>query len=294
MNLNCSAKMVKYLMISFNLFFVITGIILLGIGVTVKTAYSQYHTFLDDKYFSLPNMLIATGAIIFFVSFCGCCGALKESWLLTGIFAILLIVIFIFELSIGIAGFALKNRTYDYLEKELMSNMNYYNQSEKFVKKMWDTVQDDFKCCGVNNYSDWKNVFPYGDLPISCCPRTSAVGVFYCNSNLHMTTLSRTARQAPPALPVVSPHPEISEPNPTTVPIFKKNETTTELGATGIPFFSTTHPYKQGCAPAFSSYIKEHASDLAAVGIVLALIQILGIAFAFYLTKKLRNGYYSA
>lgn len=97
-----SAKTIKYLMFAFNFVFVvstpphsapkqppfcaqITGIIIIGVGATVKTVYSEYADFLDTQYFSLPNMLIATGALIFLVSFFGCCGAIKENWILLAI-----------------------------------------------------------------------------------------------------------------------------------------------------------------------------------------------------------------
>lgn len=57
----------------------ITGIVLLAIGATIKAVYMGYHVFLDDRYFSAPNLLIAVGLIILLVSFLGCCGAVKEN-----------------------------------------------------------------------------------------------------------------------------------------------------------------------------------------------------------------------
>ena len=52
---------------------------LLSIGATIKAVYNDYHHFLDDRYLSAPNLLIAVGAIILLVSFLGCCGAVKEN-----------------------------------------------------------------------------------------------------------------------------------------------------------------------------------------------------------------------
>lgn len=71
------------IIIVFNIFlsfFQITGIIILSVGVSVKAYYSDYSTFLDTKYFSTPNLLIAIGAIIFLISFLGCYGAIKENY----------------------------------------------------------------------------------------------------------------------------------------------------------------------------------------------------------------------
>ncbi|KAL1488493.1 hypothetical protein ABEB36_014959 [Hypothenemus hampei] len=138
MNLSCSSKMIKYLMFAFNLFFVISGIIIIAVGATVKTVYTEYEDFLSYKYFSLPNMLIATGAFIFVISFFGCCGAIKESWIMLGIFSILLCIIFIFEFACGIAGYVLRDQTASYLEETLRQNIKTYNNGTGHV---WDLIQ---------------------------------------------------------------------------------------------------------------------------------------------------------
>lgn len=57
----------------------ITGLVLLSVGAAIKAVYYGYHVFLDDQYFSAPNLLIAVGLIILLVSFLGCCGAVKEN-----------------------------------------------------------------------------------------------------------------------------------------------------------------------------------------------------------------------
>jgi hypothetical protein len=58
----------------------VTGLVLLSIGAAIKAVYSDYqHHFLDDRYLSAPNLLIAVGSIILLVSFLACCGAIKEN-----------------------------------------------------------------------------------------------------------------------------------------------------------------------------------------------------------------------
>lgn len=58
----------------------ITGIIILSIGATVQGVYRGYDHFLDDKFFSVPALLIAIGIIIFCISIFGCIGAAKENY----------------------------------------------------------------------------------------------------------------------------------------------------------------------------------------------------------------------
>ncbi|XP_030759335.1 CD63 antigen-like isoform X2 [Sitophilus oryzae] len=170
----------------------ITGIIILAVGATVKTVYTEYSYFLDDKYFSLPNMLIATGAIIFFISFFGCCGAFKESWVMLSIFSVLLVVVFIFEFSAGIAGYVLRDKTISYLENTLQENLKSYNSS---THDIWDLIQSKFECCGATSYEDWSTVLSGYQLPVSCCPEKSGTtGVFYCNSYTTSATTTSTTQ----------------------------------------------------------------------------------------------------
>jgi len=57
----------------------VTGIVLLIVGGVIQGLYENYSSLLDDRFFSAPALLIAVGAIVFIVSFFGCCGAVKEN-----------------------------------------------------------------------------------------------------------------------------------------------------------------------------------------------------------------------
>lgn len=55
------------------------GFLLISIGTTVVTIYSDFNGFLDEYYFSPAKLTTAIGIIILLVSFFGCIGALKQS-----------------------------------------------------------------------------------------------------------------------------------------------------------------------------------------------------------------------
>ncbi|KAJ8913847.1 hypothetical protein NQ315_003756 [Exocentrus adspersus] len=190
MNMACSNRAIKHTMFVFNFIFVITGVAILAVGASVKAHYYPYDTFLDGSYFSLPNMLIATGSFIFFISFLGCYGAIKENWITLMAFSVLMAIIFIFELSVGIAGYVLRDKTSNYIETKLYDTITKY-EADISISKMWDAVQQDFECCGVVNSTDWETPFKTKLLPISCCPQTKGIiGAFYCNSNAPPVTES--------------------------------------------------------------------------------------------------------
>ncbi|ERL84930.1 hypothetical protein D910_02353 [Dendroctonus ponderosae] len=140
----------RFLLIIFNFFFVLTGVIVISVGISTKAYFNEFDDLLNDKYFYISDVFIVVGVIIFFISFFGCCGAAKENACLTTTFSTLLIVIFILEALVGIGA---------------------------------------LKCCGVDSSGDWKNVsipnrIVDSNLPLSCCNiAPGTVNPFTCNAN---------------------------------------------------------------------------------------------------------------
>jgi len=56
-----------------------SGILIIGLGTTIHAIYNHFDSFLEDRFFSPANLLIAVGCIVFIVAFFGCCGAARES-----------------------------------------------------------------------------------------------------------------------------------------------------------------------------------------------------------------------
>nr|BAL70289.1 tetraspanin [Meteorus pulchricornis] len=170
LKLPLGSRCIKYLMFIFNLLFVITGIILISIGVTIRAAYDDYQHLLDEKFFSVPTLLVTVGSIIFFIAFFGCCGAVRENYCMIITFTTLLVLIFILELSAGIAGYVLRNDAYAVIESKMKSTMAGYNDTKTYAKT-WDELQTKLECCGIRNGSDWATLSDIHQVPTSCCKR---------------------------------------------------------------------------------------------------------------------------
>ncbi|OXU28496.1 hypothetical protein TSAR_015839 [Trichomalopsis sarcophagae] len=188
LRLSTSSQLIKYLMFIFNLIFVpallafqlITGIILLSIGSVIHGVYHDYQHFLDDRFFSVPSLLIAIGSIIFFIAFFGCCGAIKENYCMIVTFATLMVLVFILELSAGISGYVLRNDATEVLSEKMKKSMENYNKTNVETYVIWDQIQQEvriqansFECCGTDKPEDWltelKNQSDPDSLPMTCC-----------------------------------------------------------------------------------------------------------------------------
>ena len=64
----------------------LSGAAVLGIGIWTKIDPGQFDSFLGDTGYSISAyILIGAGAVVMFVGFFGCCGAIKESRVLLGL-----------------------------------------------------------------------------------------------------------------------------------------------------------------------------------------------------------------
>lgn len=168
-----SMKCVKYLLFIFNLVFAITGLALIVVGGIIQGLYSQYLDFLGDQFFNTPILLVVVGCLIFIVTFFGCCGAIKEHYCMTMTFSCLLALIFLLEFGAGIAAYMLRTDVDKIVEDNMEKGLvNYGNAEYEGVTRTWDIVQHELKCCGAQEYMDWKNT-TYGQngdaVPDSCC-----------------------------------------------------------------------------------------------------------------------------
>jgi hypothetical protein len=46
---------------------------------------------------------------------------------------------------------------------------NYNNSDDTSERDTWNQFQKDFRCCGVENYTDYESIFQNKSVPVSCC-----------------------------------------------------------------------------------------------------------------------------
>ncbi|XP_056305342.1 CD81 protein [Danio aesculapii] len=139
-------KCVKFLLFIFNFIFWLMGSLVLAVGLWLRLDPNTVSLLGEDgpdTFFIGVYILIAAGGLVMLVGFFGCCGAVRESQCLLGLFFACLLVIFGAEVAAGVFGFINKDKIIQeikhfYDESAGINNNNATVQSYHIV----------LSCCG--------------------------------------------------------------------------------------------------------------------------------------------------
>ncbi|XP_031571519.1 CD151 antigen-like [Actinia tenebrosa] len=205
MALSCGMQCMKYLLFAFNLVFWIAGITVMAVGIWTRVSAHEYASLMEESGFqAAANIMIAAGALVIFIGFVGCCGAVKENKCFLLLYFFLLLVIFILEIAAGIMAYTKRDKVISTIEKAMnQSVQNDYGQNKPKIDKAVDHAQEMLKCCGATGPKDWKTSnwkksHQNETVPQSCCKNKKAPCDYYdkgCSKALqdfikgHMKTL---------------------------------------------------------------------------------------------------------
>ncbi|XP_068579065.1 CD151 antigen isoform X2 [Cebidichthys violaceus] len=180
--LSCGTICLKYLLFLFNILFWLAGGAVLAVGVWTMVEKSDYISLLNSSFYSVSAyILIAAGVIVIVTGIIGCCATLKEMKSLLIVYLVLLLCIFLLEIIAGVLAYV----TYQELDEELRQNLKvtmqqkYQQPGEESVTQAVDKLQQEFKCCGSHNSSDWRDCVWIQSaenerlVPDSCCKSPS-------------------------------------------------------------------------------------------------------------------------
>ncbi|XP_077060821.1 CD9 antigen [Siphateles boraxobius] len=120
-------KCVKYLLFVFNFIFWLMGSLVLAVGLWLRLDPNTVSLLGEDgpdTFFIGVYILIAAGGLVMLVGFFGCCGAVRESQCLLGLFFACLLVIFGAEVAAGVFGFLNKDKIIEEIKQ-------FYDESAK-------------------------------------------------------------------------------------------------------------------------------------------------------------------
>ncbi|XP_044139512.1 tetraspanin-2-like [Bufo gargarizans] len=160
--LSGSMRCIKYLLLTFNLIFLLAGSAIIGVGLWLLLGGNIKELSDGDEevfafFFIGLYVLIGAGALMMLIGFFGCCGAARESQCLLGAFFVCLLVIFAAEVTAGVIAFLGKQEAVKEAKKIYTDAYNNYIQH-----KEENTTLLDFhtlaKCCGNEDPESAKNV----------------------------------------------------------------------------------------------------------------------------------------
>ncbi|XP_052416639.1 CD81 antigen [Carassius gibelio] len=173
-------KCIKYMLFFFNFVFWLAGCVVLGVSLWLRHD-NKTSSILELKYegAEAPStfyisiyILIAVGAVMMFVGFLGCYGAIQESQCLLGTFFACLVILFACEVAAGIWGFMNK----DTVSKEVIS---FYDsvfdkgssapteEQKKAAAAVLKVFHETLNCCGKGISSVWLSEICNKDKTIS-------------------------------------------------------------------------------------------------------------------------------
>lgn len=242
-------------------------------------------------YSCFPQSVIVLGALIFVIAFLGCCGAIIESHCILLTFGIIVTVILALELTIAGLAFAFKSDLNSVTNRELKDAIQKFNWTDPNSRYsvFWNQMQGSLKCCGYNSSSDWPETNPNPNdrnvIPDSCCPRAhvNETSATVSNNNLWTVDYGKESGNC-----------RVSN-------FYASNFDSGSSGFNrgfGSSFEATTSssqqqsgPFRTGCAEVLVDTLLKLVAPLGLACLAIALFQVLGIIFAFSLSKAVRRDY---
>ncbi|XP_072341010.1 tetraspanin-9 isoform X4 [Scyliorhinus torazame] len=107
----------------------------------------------------------------------GCLCCLKYLMFLFNLifwFFIVLLIIFFMELILIILFFVYKTEVAKYAREDLKDGLEFYGTDGNVgLTNAWNIIQTEYKCCGVDNSTDWDVIMGSNTVPDSCCQESS-------------------------------------------------------------------------------------------------------------------------
>ncbi|XP_028810467.1 CD9 molecule b isoform X2 [Denticeps clupeoides] len=147
-------KCIKYLLFGFNFLFWLAGTGVLAVGLWLRFDKKTEGLFVPQDspsvFFTGVYLLIIAGALMMVVGFLGCCGAIRESPCMLGLFFFFLLLIFAAEVAAGIWGLSNKDKVVQDIKDFYTETFNnFMTTRQEALKTTLTAIQYGLDCCGI-------------------------------------------------------------------------------------------------------------------------------------------------
>ena len=168
---DCCGTCWKKLVIAFNIIFLICGLGLLGAGIYFQLTLEGYSAILGNENINPGTLLIIIGGITVIIAFFGCCGAFCENACMLKTFGSLVALLLLIEVILVAVVYFKQSAIKEHMQGTIQEYNNNNATENEGITKMWDTLQQNYECCGVVHPRDWNksHVLSPKSVPDSCC-----------------------------------------------------------------------------------------------------------------------------
>eukprot|EP00058_Branchiostoma_floridae_P022954 XP_002608444.1 hypothetical protein BRAFLDRAFT_96582 [Branchiostoma floridae] len=163
---------IRTMLIVFNVIFWIIGALFLCAGLTMRFEYYRMiraYPISEEMYIPV-FCLMALGAYLMIITFCGCCGAASSNKCMLTTFAVLngfmLLVQIVTAILMLVYGGQIKIWIGDIFERQLRQRTSLERFDERY-KSFLIFWQEHLTCCGLNSKDDWRD--PLGSEARATC-----------------------------------------------------------------------------------------------------------------------------
>ncbi|BFZ16397.1 hypothetical protein BsWGS_19436 [Bradybaena similaris] len=261
-------RLVKWILVAFNILILCAGAIAIGLGAwglgSEYGAEKLNELTGSQLYKGAAIAIIVGGCVVVVIALIGVIGAIKENRILLGIYStvtLLLLILFVVAASVGYAyRDILGEKIATEMESSLLNRYSVdveHNDANNDLTNVWDDLQRKLKCCGVKgrmpgslkSWFLWQNstwfksqtMMPKKYVPESCC-----------NPNFNITFC-------------YSLNMDKSKPVQTSV---------------STVIHESEYLYYRGCYDKLVDYVEDHIVAIAGIAIAIIVVMFLCLLFA--------------
>ncbi|CAL1674680.1 unnamed protein product [Lasius platythorax] len=158
----------KTLLMLFNFIFWASGLLMLCIGIWMRIQLRDYMNMNVQGSGAALLALASLGAVLAVAAVLACCCTARGHPALLYLYGAFLALVALLELGAGASIYAYRTNLNEGFDQGLNESMAAYGQ-DRAMSSHIDTMQSTLHCCGNRGYTDWPNMNPPKEIPLSCC-----------------------------------------------------------------------------------------------------------------------------